>query len=87
MGNIIVYSFLAKQFAGRKARAVFEPTIKVEGLRNRKRGTSAESAIELKEKRSRTQVCVELYSLFTMSSKLVIMQEMGCLEQQKKRAK
>ncbi|XP_030828197.1 cysteine-rich protein 2-binding protein [Strongylocentrotus purpuratus] len=48
-------SLKAKQFAGRKARAVFEPTIKVEGLRNRKRGTSAESAIELKEKRSRTQ--------------------------------
>ncbi|XP_071799464.1 cysteine-rich protein 2-binding protein-like [Asterias amurensis] len=45
-----------KQFGGgRKAKVPFEPTIKVEGLRNRKRGTSVESAIELKEKRSRTQ--------------------------------
>ncbi|XP_038048525.1 cysteine-rich protein 2-binding protein-like [Patiria miniata] len=45
-----------KQYvAGRKAKVPFEPTIKVEGLRNRKRGTSVESAIELKEKRSRTQ--------------------------------
>ncbi|XP_071494380.1 cysteine-rich protein 2-binding protein-like [Diadema antillarum] len=48
-------SLKAKQCAGRKARAAFEPTIKVEGLRHRKRGTSVESAIELKEKRSRTQ--------------------------------
>ncbi|XP_041458829.1 cysteine-rich protein 2-binding protein-like [Lytechinus variegatus] len=48
-------SLKAKQIGGRKVRTVFEPTIKVEGLRNRKRGTSAESAIELKEKRSRTQ--------------------------------
>ncbi|XP_022087677.1 cysteine-rich protein 2-binding protein-like [Acanthaster planci] len=47
---------VGKQYAaGRKTKVPFEPTIKVEGLRNRKRGTSVESAIELKEKRSRTQ--------------------------------
>ncbi|XP_071951986.1 cysteine-rich protein 2-binding protein-like isoform X2 [Antedon mediterranea] len=45
----------AKPLPVRKPRMIFDPTIKVEGLRNRKRGSSFESAIELKEKRSRTQ--------------------------------
>ncbi|XP_077981143.1 cysteine-rich protein 2-binding protein-like [Glandiceps talaboti] len=39
----------------KRQKIVFEPTIKVEGLRARKRTSSVESAIELKEKRSRTQ--------------------------------
>ncbi|KAJ8039777.1 Cysteine-rich protein 2-binding protein [Holothuria leucospilota] len=48
--------------AQRKAKLMtFEPTIKVEGLRSRKRGTTAvESAMELKEKRSRTQEAKEI---------------------------
>ncbi|XP_033108160.1 cysteine-rich protein 2-binding protein-like [Anneissia japonica] len=45
----------AKPLPVRRPRMIFDPTIKVEGLRNRKRGSSFESAIELKEKRSRTQ--------------------------------
>ncbi|XP_006822389.1 cysteine-rich protein 2-binding protein-like [Saccoglossus kowalevskii] len=44
-----------KMSALKRQRIPFEPTIKVEGLRTRKRATSVESAIELKEKRSRTQ--------------------------------
>ncbi|XP_070564166.1 cysteine-rich protein 2-binding protein-like [Ptychodera flava] len=39
----------------KRQKILFEPTIKVEGLRARKRTSSVESAIELKEKRSRTQ--------------------------------
>ncbi|XP_071850062.1 cysteine-rich protein 2-binding protein-like isoform X2 [Apostichopus japonicus] len=48
--------------AQRKSKLMtFEPTIKVEGLRSRKRGTTAvESAMELKEKRSRTQEAKEI---------------------------
>ena len=54
--DFFCFSIAVKQFPAKKVKTIFEPTIKVEGLRNRKRVTSAESAIELKEKRSRTQV-------------------------------